>query len=36
MDEAVVLVERGGGREVRVEVLRRDGSCGSMEIAPSF
>lgn len=31
-----VLVERGGRRVERVEVLRRDGSSGSMEMAPSF
>lgn len=32
----VELVERGGRRVERVEVLRRDGSSGSIEIAPSF
>jgi hypothetical protein len=36
VDAPAVLVERGGGRVERVEVLRRDGSSGSMEMAPSF
>lgn len=35
-DMPVVLVERGGRRVERVEVLRRDGSSGSIEMAPSF
>lgn len=28
--------ESGGGRVVSVDVFRREGSCGSMEMAPSF
>lgn len=29
-------VVRGGRRPLRVEVLRREGNCGSMAMAPSF
>ena len=36
VDMLAVLVVRGGRRVERVEVLRRDGSSGSMEMAPSF
>lgn len=36
VETPVVLVERGGRRLVRVEVMRREGSCGSMAMAPSF
>lgn len=32
----VVPIENGGGRVLRVEVLRREGSCGSMAMALSF
>ena len=35
-DMLAALVVRGGRRAERVEVLRRDGSSGSMEMAPSF
>lgn len=37
VDAPVVEVERGGRRVLRLAVLlRREGSCGSMAIAPSF
>lgn len=36
VDALMVLVEKGGRRVLRVEVLRREGSCGSMAMAPSF
>lgn len=32
----VCRAESGGGRVVSVDVFRREGSCGSMEITPSF
>lgn len=36
VEAPVVFIEKGGRRVLTVEVLRSEGSCGSMEMALSF